>query len=148
MKISNIVLLLFLCITISCTAQKKMIEIVNCSKGNTGFKGIVPKEDMYKPNQGKDFYAISFKAIKKCSVEIVSLTIKENGGQIILKPFFDNSTTKIALASGEICYIRVEKEENETIKKLNIKAEGSLILKINGKKAVFVIEKFNLILPQ
>ena len=148
MKLSNLFLLLFLCITTACNAQKKMIEIVNCTKGNTGFRGIVPKEDMHKPNQGKDFYALSLKATKKCTVEIVSLTVKENDTQILLKPTFDNGTIKMSLAAGETGYLRVEKEENAPALKPKIKGAGSLVLKINGKKNVFAIEKFDMILPQ
>ena len=133
MKFSNIFLLIFLYLTTACNAQKKMVEIVNCSKGNTGFKGIVPKEDMYKPHQGKDFYAISFKATKKCTVEIVSLTVKENDTQIFLKPLFDNGVIKKAFATGENGYLRVEKEENAPVLKPYIKGAGRLVLKINGR---------------
>lgn len=150
MKFIHLVVLVLVCGSIACNAQKKFININQCSKGNTGHKGIIPKEDMYKPVEGKDFYAISIKVIKKCQIEVLDLIVKREEGQISLKPFFDSGNNKMVLSTGENGYIRAERDSNvaSVSSKATIKGEGLLILKVNGKKVSYPIEKFEMILPQ
>lgn len=147
MKISHLIIVAFLTLTSSCTAQKAL-ECVNAQRGNTGHRGIVPAEEMDKPREGKDFFALELKAKKKCTLELVNLTVKGYGGQVLLKPTFENNTSKMSLKAGESCYVRVEKESNTTVAKPNIKNAGSLTVKVNGKTMVMPIEKFEEIMPQ
>ena len=148
MKISNFILFAFLCLTTACNAQKAL-ECVSAQRGNTGHRGRVTAEEMDKPNQGKDYFTLELKAKKKCTVEIISLQVKDNGGQCSMKPVFENNTSKMALKAGESYYIRAEKDEKASIaKSVNIKNEGVLTIKVNGKKTVMPIEKFVEIMPQ
>ena len=139
---------LSLCLTYGCQAQKKALEIIQCSKGNTGFKGRVPKEDIDKPNTGKDFYEVTLKALKKSTVEIVDLTVLENGGQMALKPTFENDGSKITLNTGEKAHLRVEKGNEKWVEKSSFKGEGRLTLKVNNVIMTLPIEKFEAVLPQ
>jgi hypothetical protein len=148
MKISQFFFLCLLSLTAACNAQKTL-ECLAAQRGNTGHRGIVPAEDRDKPRpQGKDYFTLELKSIKTCTLEIVQLIVKDYGGQVVLKPVFENNTSKTSLKAGETCYIRVEKEQDVTVAKPNIKNEGSLIVKINGKQQIMAIEKFQLILPQ
>ena len=148
MKITHLLFCLALCLTYGCDAQKKVVEITQCTKSNTGFRGRVPKEEMGGANLGNDYYTISIKARKKCTVEIVKLTILGDGGQLILNPVFENNTAKMTLKAGETCAMRVVKDGDQIVAKPNIKGEGNLTLKVNNKLLTFSIEKFEAILPQ
>ena len=148
MKISILLFCFALCLTYGCDAQKKVVEITQCTKSNTGFRGRVPKEEMGGANLGNDYYTISIKARKKCTIEIVKLTILGDGGQLILNPVFENNTAKMTLKAGETCTMRVVKDGDQIVAKPNIKGEGNLTLKVNNKLLTFPIEKFEAILPQ
>lgn len=148
MKIKYLLFCLTLCLTYGCEAQKKVVEINQCTKGNTGFRGRVPKEEMGGANLGNDYYTISIKAKKKCSVEIVKLTVLGDGGQIILNPVFENNIVKMTLKAGETSVMRVVRDSDQIVAKPNIKGEGSLTLRVDNKLLTLHIEKFEAILPQ
>ena len=148
MKIKYLFFCLTLCLTYGCEAQKKVVEITQCTKGNTGFRGRVPKEEMGGANLGNDYYSISIKAKKKCTVEIVKLTVLGDGGQIILNPVFENNTVKMTLKAGETVVMRVVRDSDQIVAKPNISGEGSLTLKVNNKFLTLPIEKFEAFLPQ
>ena len=148
MKIKYLFFCLTLCLTYGCEAQKKVVEITQCTKGNTGFRGRVPKEEMGGANLGNDYYSISIKAKKKCTVEIVKLTVLGDGGQIILNPVFENNTVKMTLKAGETVVMRVVRDHDQIVAKPNINGEGSLTLKVNNKFLTLPIEKFEAFLPQ
>ena len=148
MKITHLLLCLALYLTYGCEAQKKVVEINQCTKGNTGFRGRVPKEEMGGANLGNDYYTISIKAKKKCSVEIVKLTVLGDGGQIILNPVFENNIVKMTLKAGETSVMRVVRDSDQIVAKPNIKGEGSLTLRVDNKLLTLHIEKFEAILPQ
>ena len=148
MKIKYLFFCLTLCLTYGCEAQKKIVEITQCTKGNTGFRGRVPKEEMGGANLGNDYYSISIKAKKKCSVEIVKLTVLGDGGQLILNPVFENNTVKMTLKAGETGVMRVVRDSDQIVAKPNIKGEGSLTLKVDNKLLTLPIEKFEAFLPQ
>jgi hypothetical protein len=133
---------------LSCVSSKSLLECVNARKGNTGNVGIIPAGEDYKPPVGKDYFTLELKTVKPCTIEIVQLIVKDYGGQVVLKPFFENFTSKMTLKAGETCYIRVEKEPNMTVAKPNIEKMGSLMLKVNGEMMVLPIEKFEEIIPQ
>jgi hypothetical protein len=135
--------------TTACTAQ---IEVVNANKGNTGHRGIVPRDadgnHMPMP-QGKDYYALELKAKRGCSVEVISLTVKTDDGQTMtLNPAFTEGGKKAKLTADKICYLRAERDESATASKQTLKGEGLLKFKINGKIKTLPIENFTLILPQ
>lgn len=148
MKIKYLFFCLTLCLTYGCEAQKKIVEITQCTKGNTGFRGRVPKEEMGGANLGNDYYSISIKAKKKCTVEIVKLTVLGDGGQLILNPVFENNTAKMALKAGETVVMRVVRDSEQIVAKPNIKGEGSLTLKVDNKLLTLPIDKFEAFLPQ
>lgn len=147
MKASHVIFFTFLSLTLSCTAQKAL-ECVSAIRGNTGHVGIIPAGERDKPREGKDYFTVELKAIKPCRVEIVNLIVKDYGGQVLLKPVFENGTSKMTLKADETCYIRVEKDKNTPVAKPNIQNIGSLTMKINGKTVSMPIEKFQEILPQ
>jgi hypothetical protein len=135
--------------TTACTAQ---IEVLGATKGNTGHRGIVPRDadgnHMPMP-QGKDYYALELKAKRVCSVEIISLTVKTDDGQTMtLKPVFTEGGKKAKLTADKVSYLRAERDESATTSKQALKGEGLLKLKINGKLRTLPIENFTLILPQ
>lgn len=148
MKIIHLLFCFTLCLTYGCEAQKKAVEITQCTKGNTGFRGRVPKEEMGGANLGSDYYEISLKAKKKCSVEIVKLTVLGDGGQLNFNPVFENKTSKMTLKAGETCVVRVLRNNEQIVAKPNIKGEGSLTLKVDNKLLTLPIEKFEAFLPQ
>ena len=148
MKIKYLFFCLTLCLTYGCEAQKKVVEITQCTKGNTGFRGRVPKEEMGGANLGNDYYSISIKAKKKCTVEIVKLTVLGDGAQIILNPVFENNTVKMTLKAGETVVMRVVRDSDQIVAKPNISGEGSLTLKVNNKLLTLPIEKFEAFLPE
>jgi hypothetical protein len=148
MKTIHFFPLAFLFLILSCTSSKSLLECVNARKGNTGHVGAIPAGDDYKPKEGKDYFTLELKTVKNCTLEIVHLIIKDYGGQVLLKPVFENLTSKMTLKAGETCYIRVEKEPNITVFKPNIEKMGSLMLKVNGETVVLPIEKFEEIIPQ
>jgi hypothetical protein len=138
----------FLSLT-ACNAQKNRVECAQAQRGNTGHRGIVPKGEEYTPTQGKDYFAVQIKTPKACTIELVSLTVKDYGGQVVLKPIFaEHNTTKMKTQAGQIYYIRVEKDADITVAKPAIATEGVLTYKIGNKLMKLPIEKFEMILPQ
>jgi hypothetical protein len=142
-------LALFFFVTTACKAQ---IEIVGANKGNTGHRGIVPRDadgnHMPMP-AGKDYYALELKAKRDCSVEIINLTVKTDDGQtMIVNPVFTEGAKKVKLTADKTYYLRAERDESTTASKAALKGEGLLKLKINGKLRTLPIENFTLILPQ
>jgi hypothetical protein len=135
---------------VSCSAQKQVVEMVQCSKGNTGYKGRVPKEYENRPNTGHDFYTISIKVYKKCVIEVLDLTVKKNEQDIILKPVMEDGTTKMSFLADETCYLRAELDAAtpSVLSKKKLKNEGFLTLKVNGKTTKLEVKSFESILPQ
>jgi hypothetical protein len=147
MKVSHLIFTLFISLLTACTTLKSL-ECVNAQRGNTGNVGIIPADEINKPRQGKDYFTLELKAAKNCTVEIVDLIVKDYGGQVLLKPVFENNTSKMNLKANETCYIRVEKENNAAVAKPSIPNIGSLTVKINGKTKMMTIENFQEIMPQ
>jgi hypothetical protein len=147
MKILHLICLLFLIFLSACTASKTL-EYVNAQRGNTGNRGILPADEIEKPQQGKDYFTLELKATRACTVNIIELIVKGYGDQVVLKPVFENNTSKMTLKTAETFYIRVEKERNETVAKPNIETMGRLTMKINGKTQVIEIKEFHDIIPQ
>jgi hypothetical protein len=146
----------FYCLTVvllsitSCTAQ---IEILGASKGNTGHRGIVPRDadgNHIEQPKGKDYYAIELKCKKRCNVEIMTLTVKTNEGQtVVLTPnFTENNGKKCKMTTEQVCSIRAERDETATESKQVLTGEGVLKVKINGKIKSVPIENFTTIMPQ
>jgi hypothetical protein len=132
----------------SCNAQTTAISMSNTVKGNTGHRGIVPHEDRDKPNEGKDYYNCTLTMNQNCLLEIVSLTVKTDGGQVNLSPKFDDGQTKKKVKKGDVLYLNVEKDKGLTVAKPSIEGEGSLSVKVNGKPKRMPIKTFTMVLPQ
>jgi hypothetical protein len=149
MHIVKFLLFILLFSTSACSAQKGMVECTQAQRGNTGHRGIVPKGEENTPVQGRDYFQVQIKTPKACTVELVSLTVKDYGGQVVLKPIFSESNkSKMTTKAGETYFVRVEKEDNVTVAKPAIAKEGLLIYKVNGKLKSMPIEKFEMIMPQ
>jgi hypothetical protein len=136
--------------TTACTAQ---IELLAATKGNTGHRGIIPRDENgnhIEQPKGKDYYTITLKSKQKCTVELLNLTIKTDDGQtIVLTPAFtDGNRKKNKRAADQIFYVRAEREDNTNTSKQILKGEGLLKMKINGKVKTLPIENFMLVLPQ
>jgi hypothetical protein len=153
----NIQKMLFFALLLSftaCSAQRNkgktmdFIEIVKAQKGNTGFRGRVPKEDMNKPNQGKDFYILEIKAMKDCAFDVVDLCVSKNEKEaMMLKIVGDEQATKFNLKKGESVFLRAECDDTIKIITQQISTPGELSLMINKKKTVLKIRKIEEILP-
>jgi hypothetical protein len=149
-------ILLFACLLsfTACSAQKNkaknepLIEIVKAQKGNTGFRGRVPKEDMNKPNEGKDFYLVEVKAIKDCAFDVVDLCVSKNEKQaMMLKITGDEKATKFNIKKGENVFLRAECDDTMKLVTQQISTAAELSLMINKKKMVIKIQKIEEILP-
>jgi hypothetical protein len=154
MNIQKILLFAFLLSFTACSAQKNkaktvdMIEIVKAQKGNTGFRGRVPNEDMHKPNQGKDFYIVEVKAVKDCTFDVIDLCVSKNEKQaMMLKIVGDEQTTKFKLKKGESVFLRAECDDAMKLVTQQISTAAELSLMINKKKIVIKIQKIEDILP-
>jgi hypothetical protein len=148
-KILYCLTVLLLCIT-SCTAQ---IEILGASKGNTGHRGILPRDadgNRIEQPKGKDYYAIELKCKKRCNVEIMTLAVKTNDGQtVVLTPNFTESNgKKCKMTTEQVCSIRAERDETATKSEQILMGEGVLKVKINGKIKSVPIENFAFVMPQ
>ena len=147
MKIQNIIFALCAFFLTSCTAQKVTFTISNTVKGNTGHRGMIPQDEAYKPIEGKDYFNMTLTITSDCTLEIVDLTVKEDGGQVKLMPKFEDKTIKKRFKKGETVFLHVEKEKDMTVAKPNISGEGSLSIKINGKWKQIQIKEFTMIYP-
>jgi hypothetical protein len=154
MNIQKILLFALLLSFTACSAQKNkaktvdMIEIVKAQKGNTGFRGRVPNEDMNKPNQGKDFYIVEIKALKDCAFDVMDLCVSKNEKQaMILKIVGDEKATKFNLKKGESLFLRAECDDTMKLVTQQISTPAELSLMINKKKTVVKIRKIEEILP-
>lgn len=154
MNIQKILLFALLLSFTACFAQKKqgktmdILEIGKAQKGNTGFRGRVPKEDMNKPNQGKDFYIVEVKALKDCTFDVVNLCVsKDTNHAMILKIKGDEQNTKFMLKRGESVFLRAECDDAMQIISQQISTAAELSLMINKKKTVVKIKKIEEILP-
>jgi hypothetical protein len=154
MNIQKILLFALLLSFTACSAQKNkgktvdMIEIVKAQKGNTGFRGRVPKEDMHKPNQGKDFYILEVKALKNCTFDVVDLCVYKNEKEaMLLKIVGDEKAMKFKLKQGESVFLRAECDDEMKIMPQPILVPAELSLMINKKKTVVKIQKIEEILP-
>jgi hypothetical protein len=154
MNIQKILLFALILGFTACSAQKNKektvnsIEIVNVKKGNTGFRGRVPNEDMHKPNQGKDFFIVEVKAIKDCAFDVLDLCVSKNETQaMMLKITGDEKATKFTLKQGESVFLRAECDESMKLVTQQILTPAELYLMINEKKTVVKIPKIEEILP-
>jgi hypothetical protein len=147
MKMSFLVVTLFAISLSSSLAQSSLITISNTQKGNTAHRGIIPQDEEYKPIEGKDYYSLTLTINKDCTLEISNLTVKTEGGQVVLKPKFDDGAVKKRFKKGEIVYLRVEKEKDVTVAKPSIAGDGNLAIKINGRLKRIPITEFTMIFP-
>ncbi len=143
-------LLILLVSTASCTAQ---IEVMSATKGNTGHRGIQPRDEQgnrIDPPKGRDYYSLEMKTKGACTVELLNLTIKTNEGKILMvAPMFtDGDRKKNKMTADQTFYIRAEIDEAAKATKQIFKGEGVLKVKINGKTKTLPIENFTLTLPQ
>jgi hypothetical protein len=143
-------LLVLLLATTSCTAQ---IDLMNATKGNTGHRGIIPRDENgnhIEQPKGKDYYAIEVKCKKRCNIELVSLSIKGSDGQtvVLLPNFTESNSKKCKMTTEQTCSIRAERDETATNSKQTLTGEGVLKVKINGKIKSMPIENFTMIMPQ
>jgi hypothetical protein len=143
-------LLMLLVSTTSCTAQ---IEVISASRGNTGHRGIQPRDEQgnrIDPPKGRDYYNLDMKTKGACTVELLHLTVKTNDGQILtLSPMFtDGDRKKNKMIAEQTFYVRAEIDEMAKPTKQTLKGEGLLKVKINGKTKTVPIENFTLTLPQ
>ena len=151
MTIKHLYFLLILLVSAtSCTAQ---IEVISATKGNTGHRGIQPRDEQgnrIDPPKGRDYYSLEMKTKGVCTVELLNLTIKGNDGQIITVPpmFTDGDRKKNKMTADQTFYIRAEREESAKVSKQILKGEGLLKVRINGKVRTLPIENFTLTLPQ
>ena len=147
MQIKQIILFLSMILATSCYSQNKFIECVKAQKGNTGARGRVPKEDMNKPNKGKDFFVLELKSNKKCDVEIVNFTLRTEGVTLEMWPKFADNSTKKSFKKGDVMSIQAEKSDMMNQAKTPIKKDVyTLKLKINDQLVEIPIEKFEDIL--
>jgi hypothetical protein len=143
-------LLVMLVATTSCTAQ---IEVLSSTKGNTGHRGIQPRDEegnrMELP-KGRDYYYLEMTAKRACTVELMSLTVKKDDGQImnLIPKFTDGDRKKNKMTTDLTFYIRAEIDDAAKVTKQVLKGEGVLKVKINGKTKTLPIENFTLTLPQ
>jgi hypothetical protein len=153
MKISFLFVTLFALSLSNCAAQASLITISNTQKGNTGHRGIIPKfeenesSEAAKPVEGKEYYSFSLTINQDCTLEISNLTVKSEGGQVTLKPKFDDDNTKKQFKKGEIVYLRVEKDKGMKVAKPTISGEGNLAIKINGRLKRIPIKEFTMVFP-
>ncbi len=147
MKIHHLFAMLLALTLSSCQAQANLISISNTQKGNTGHRGIIPDDENYKPIKGKEYYSLTLTIKGNCTLEIIDLTVKADGGQVKLKPKFEDGSIKKRFKKGETVYLHVEKENEMTVAKPNIEGEGNLSLKINGRLKQMPIKAFTMIFP-
>lgn len=132
----------------SCNAQTTAISISNTVKGNTGHRGIIPKDEDYKPIEGKDYYNCTLTMNQNCTVEIVRLTVKATDDQVHhLSPKFDDGQTKKKVKKGDVLYLNVEKSKELTAAKGTIEGEGILLIKVNGRTKRIPIKEFRMVMP-
>ncbi len=147
MKIQFILFFVSILFLTSCNAQTTAITISNTVKGNTGHRGMIPDDEAYKPIEGKDYYDVTLTIMSNCTLEITDLTVKADGGQVILKPKFEDGSLKKKFKKGETVFLHVEKEKEMTVAKPSISGEGSLGIKVNGKLKRMSIKEFTMIMP-
>lgn len=147
MKIQPILFFVCALFLTSCNAQTTAITISNTVKGNTGHRGMIPQDEAYKPIEGKDYYNVTLTILSDCTLEITDLTVKTDGGQVILKPKFEDGSLKKKFKKGETVFLHVEKEKEMTVAKPSISGEGSLGIKVNGKLKRMPIKEFTMIFP-
>ena len=147
MKIQPILFFVCAFFLTSCNAQTTAITISNTVKGNTGHRGMIPQDEAYKPIEGKDYYNVTLTILSDCTLEITDLTVKTDGGQVILKPKFEDGSLKKKFKKGETVFLHVEKEKEMTVAKPSISGEGSLGIKVNGKLKRMPIKEFTMIFP-
>lgn len=157
MNIQKILFFGFILFFTACSAQKSkektvdIIEVVKAQKGNTGFRGRVAREDMNKPNQGKDFYILEIKALRDCVFEVKELIISKNETQaIFLKIANDEHQTVFNLKKNDIIFLRAELNDSIKVitkRVLTFRTYPQLTLSINNKYALINIKKIEEILP-
>ena len=143
-------LLIMLVSTASCTAQ---IEVKSATKGNTGHRGILPRDEngnRIEPPKGKDYFSLEMTAQRACVVELMNLTVKTADGRLvnIVPKFTDGDSKKNKITADQTFYIRAEIDETAKQTKLGLKGEGLLKVKINGRIKTLPIDNFTLTLPQ
>jgi hypothetical protein len=149
MKFQQLLFVLFALFFTSCNAQTTAITLSNTIKGNTGHRGIIPQIDGVeaKPIEGKDYFSCTLTMNQDCTLDIVSLTVKVDGGQVNLSPKLDDGKTKRKVKKGDTIYLNVEKDKGLTVAKPSIEGDGSLVVKINGKTKKIPIKEFKMVFP-
>ena len=143
-------LLTLLVIATSCTAQ---IDVLTATKGNTGHRGIIPRDENgnhIEQPKGRDYYSLELKAKKNCTVELISLTVKTDDGKTLnlVPSFTDGDRKKNKITANQTFYVRAERDDSAKEIKQIVKGEGALTAKINGKAKALAIENFTFTLPQ
>lgn len=161
MNIQKILLFALILSFTDCLAQKnngkniETVEIVKSQKGNTGFRGRVPKEDMNKSNQGKDYYLIQIKVNKNCTINLLNFYIHkgkhkgENMADILSLENLD-SKKQFKATKGEIYTLRANYDvslKEGRFKGLYPLGSGRLELKADSEFITQNIQKFEEILP-
>lgn len=144
-------LLIMLVSTTSCTTAQ--IQVVTATKGNTGHRGIQPRDEQGNPIEspkGRDYYSLEMKTKGTCTVELLNLTVKTDRGKIltIVPMFTDGDRKKNKMTAEQTFYVRAEIDETAKATKQILKGEGLLKVKINGKTKTLPVENFTLTLPQ
>jgi hypothetical protein len=148
MTIHNLINLLVLTLVISCKTQGQLMEMVSAKRGNTGYRGNVPKEERNKPIEGHDFYMIELKVLKKADIELVSMVVTSEGLGFKLMPVFEDKTTKMMANADTIVLIYAQKDDT-AVKAVALKnAEVQLKIKVNGKINTINVKECQMILPQ
>lgn len=146
-------LLSFFCVVQAQAQTNSFFELVTAQKGNTAFRGRVPDEDREKPIEGNDYYILTFKVLKKCTVQPQTLLVRLDAkkGVVMNVVLEGEKVAKKAYKAGETFSIRVEKPKNAVPFAVEMKSEGRFVAKVGtGKKLKTTsidISRFALLLP-
>jgi hypothetical protein len=133
---------------LSCQTHGQMLELLSAKRGNTGHRGIVPKEDMDKPLEGHDYYIVELKALKKTTLELVSMMVNKEDKGFKLEPTFDDKSKIKTVNAGDIVYIYAENNDTAQKSKVLFNLEGQLTVKAHGKLKTVDIKVCEMIMPQ
>jgi hypothetical protein len=135
----------------SCETQKNLIEIREATCGNTGLRGIQPKDKQGNPIdiKGNDYFKVFIKANKRITVEVVSLVAKGMDGTTnVMTPVFTEGGKKHTIEAGKIAQLRAEKDDKSLKAVPLTSGNGILTLKIGRKTYTYLVKEFNWIVPK
>jgi hypothetical protein len=136
----------------ACTAQKNVLTLGEPVCGNTGHRGIQPRDDNGNPlpmPKGNDYFVLSITASKKVTVEAVNLVAVDLSQKVVsMTPQFTEGGKSRTINAGETVYLRAEKTDKASIlPNDSMKEGGRLTLRVGKKKVVYAIKKFEFIAP-